>query len=102
VSLIYYKTLDVTLALTPALSPRRGRTVQRSLEFSRALKSSADLVTSIGRGSIHRTVVENSKRRRPEAIHILRTRPKVLPLLGGEGRGEGERSFFTEGGQSNP
>src|SRR5216683_2121873 len=61
---MYISDLSNRLALTPALSPRRGRIVSRSVAI---------------RGA-----------------RFVYARAMILPLPGGEGRGEGER-----GGQSS-
>ena len=71
--------------LTPALSPRRGRS-NLPRRFTFGLGNVAALLCTRGKTN-----------RKSEAIRILDALPSILPLPGGEGRGEGERQtkIFT-------
>ncbi len=68
-------------ALTPALSPRRGRPATTRLESSNVLRTLSDSLKFKVCGSKGKDVLAGHK-----------TRRTFLPLPGGEGRGEGERS----------
>jgi hypothetical protein len=78
--------LVVTAALTPALSPRRGRIVRRV--FSNATCWVVVRHTADETKSVTATRIEK----------LSSNMTVALPLPGGEGRGEGERkfSFLTE------
>ena len=75
---MFPQRLGSTFALTPALSPRRERACVTSLEILKCWLQSP-------------IFFDCAKRSRPaRAVCFNPTRRMVLPLLGGEGRGEGK------------